>query len=113
MMIHPNKRNKRQVVFIGFVSAIKYDDITECSIIHLSLEVAPKHYRHMPSPISLVVEIEIWISMFLSYQVIHDYLGITNGEHLQLIAMAEIVKVPCCKSNLIITTMPLSILSIV
>jgi hypothetical protein len=48
----------------------------------------------MPSPISLVVEIEIYISMLLSYQVIHDCLGITNGEHLQLIAMAEIVKVP-------------------
>jgi hypothetical protein len=61
----------------------------------------------MPSPISLVVEIEIWISMFLSYQVIHDCLGITGGEHLQLIAMAEIVKVPSCKSNIIITTMPL------
>jgi hypothetical protein len=45
--------------------------------------------------------------MFLSYQVIHDCLGITGGEHLQLIAMADIVKVPCCKANHNITTMSL------
>jgi hypothetical protein len=61
----------------------------------------------MPSPISLLVEMEIWISTFLSYEVIHDCLGITGGEHLQLIVMAEIVKVPYCKSNLVITTVPL------
>jgi hypothetical protein len=76
-------------------------------IIHLTLKVTPEHSRQMSSPISLVLEVKIWIYTFLMFQKIDDCLSITTGECLQLIVLVEIAQTLCCKSNLIIATVPL------
>ena len=91
MVIHPNKRNKGQVVPIRFVRAIKYDDITKCYIIKPTLTITPEQSLEVPFPISLVVEEEIRIPTSSLCQVTNDCLSITSSNCLHLIAMAEII----------------------
>ena len=68
------------------------------------LTITPEQSLEVPFPISLVVEEEIRIPTSALCQVTDDCLSITSSNCLHLIAMLEIIQVPCCKSNLIIPT---------
>ena len=103
-MIHPNKRNKGQVVPVCFVGAIKYNDITKCCIIKQTLSITPEQSHQMSLLISHGPEKEISVSVFSFPKVSDDCLTITSRNCPLLMTMAEIVQVPLCVSNFIIPT---------
>ena len=78
MMIHPNKRNKRQVVPICFVGAIKYNDITKCYMIKQTLSITPEQSHQMSLLISHAPEKEVSVSAFSFPEVSDDSLSITS-----------------------------------
>ena len=104
MMIHPNKKNKGQVVPICFVCAIKYNDITKYCIIKQTLSITPEQTQQMSLIISEASEKEISVSAFSFPKVSDDRLSITSSNCPLLMAMAEIIQVPLCVSNFIIPT---------
>ena len=104
MMIHPNKRNKGQVVPICFVGAIKYIDITKCCIIKQTLSITLEQSHQMSLLISHAPEKEVSVSAFSFPEVSDDSLSITSINCPLLMTMAEIVQVPLCVSNFIIPT---------
>ena len=104
MMIHPNKRNKRQVVPICFVGAIKYNDITKCCIIKQTLSITPEQSHQLSLLISHAPEKEVSVSVFSFPKVSDDSLSITSRNCPLLMTIAEIVQVPLCVSNFIIPT---------
>ena len=104
MMIHPNKRNKGQVVSICFVGAIKYNNITKCCIIKQTLSITPEQSHQMSLLISHAPEKEINVSAFSFPKVSDDCLTITSRNCPLLMTMVAIVQVPLCVSNFIIPT---------
>ena len=78
MMIHPNKRNKGQVVPICFVCAIKYNDITKYCIIKQILSITPEQTQQMSLIISEAPEKEISVSASSFPEVSDDSLSITS-----------------------------------
>ena len=104
MMIHPNKRNKGQIVPIYFVGAIKYNDITKCCIIKQTLSITPEQSHQVALLISHAPEKEISISAFTFPEVSDDCLCITSSNCPLLMAVAKIIQVPSCVANFIIPT---------
>ena len=64
MMIHPNKKNKGQVVPICFVGAIKYNNITKCCIIKQKLSITSEQSHEVSLLISHAPEKEVSVSAF-------------------------------------------------
>ena len=104
MMIHPNKMNKRQVVPICFVGAIKYNNITKCCIIKQKLSITSEQSHQVSLLISHAPEKELSVYVFSFPKVSNDSLSITSRNCPLLMTMAEIVQVPLCVSNFIIPT---------